>query len=78
VTLDLGGAWWRFGIKRLNVEDKLNECTCDECRGQMCRKIMVEEELTTHDVKGKVMSCPSNEEEPRGVVETGTSACNHD
>jgi hypothetical protein len=40
----------------------------------MSRKVVVEEELTSHKVEWEVMSSPSQPEETSGVVQPGTSA----
>jgi hypothetical protein len=39
------------------------------------RKVVVQEELTTHDVERDVVSGPGEEEETGRVVETRASAC---
>jgi hypothetical protein len=63
-----------FRILGLNAEDELDKRTRNETRRQMRRQVVVQEELTTHDVKGNVMRSPSEEEETSRVVETGTCA----
>lgn len=57
-------------INRVNVEDEFNEGTSDECRSEMSREVVVEEELTAHDVEGDVVGSPGQEEETSRVVET--------
>ena len=38
-------------------------------------KVMMEEELTAHEIEWKVMSRPAEEEEPRGVIKARSSTC---
>ena len=38
----------------------------------------MQEELTTHDIKGNVMGSPGKEEESSGVVKTRASAYRHE
>jgi len=58
----------RLNIHRLDAEDELNQRACDKTRGEMGGKIMVQEELTAHDVERDVVSCPCQEEEAGRVV----------
>lgn len=66
VTLDGGG----LGFHGLDAEDEFDECACDETRGEVGGKVVVQEELAAHDVEGDVVSCPGEEEETGRVVET--------
>ena len=61
-------------VDRINVEDEFNKGTSHESRGEMSGEVVVEEELTAHDVKGNVVSSPGEEEETGRVVETIASA----
>ena len=38
----------------------------------MRREVVVNEELTAHEVEGEVVNCPNDEEETSGVPETIT------
>lgn len=68
--------WGAGGLRvlRLNAEDELNEGTSDQTRREMGRKVVVQEELTTHDVEGNVVSGPGKEEEAGRVVQTRAGA----
>ena len=38
-------------------------------------KVVVEEELTAHEVEGEVMGGPAEEEEAGAVIEAGAGSC---
>jgi hypothetical protein len=75
MALDSGVRWRGFWVYGLNIEDELDESACNKHRSEMCWEVVVQEELTAHDVEGNVMSSPGEEEEAGRVVETGTGAC---
>ena len=54
----------------LNVEDELNNGTCDKTRCQMSWKVVVEEELATHDEERKIVGSPYEEEETCAVIQS--------
>lgn len=47
----------------LGGEDELQKSTRNKAGSQVCREVVVEEELTTHEVEGEVVSGPGQEEE---------------
>ena len=58
----------------LDAEDELDKGTGDQARSQVGWEVVVQEQLTTHDVEGHIMSSPGEEEETGRVVETRASA----
>lgn len=60
VALDSGG--W-FSVQRLDAENEFDERASDKTRCEMGWQVVVQEELTTHDVKWDVVGSPSKEEE---------------
>ena len=62
-----------FGVE---VEDKFEQGTRDEGGGEVGGQVVVEEELSAHEVEGEVVGCPAEEEEAGGVVEAGACSCN--
>jgi hypothetical protein len=75
VALNSGVRWWGLWVYGLNIENELDKSACNEHRSEMCGQVVVQEELTAHDVEGDVMSSPGKEEEAGRVVKTGTGAC---
>lgn len=72
LCVDYGGC---FLIEhRIYVEYELNESTSDQARGKMCGKVMVQEKLATHKIKGEIMGCPADKEEAGTVVQPRASA----
>lgn len=65
---------WRIRVHRLDVEDELDEGTCDEDRREMRGEIVVQEQLATHNVEGNVVGRPGKEEEAGRVVEARAGA----
>lgn len=61
-------------VNGIDVEDEFDKGTGDECGGKVGGKIVVEEELTAHDVEGNVVGGPGEEEETSRVVETVAGA----
>ena len=61
-------------VDRIDVEDEFDERAGDEGGCEMSGEVVVEEELTTHDVERNVMSSPGQEEETGRVVKTVASA----
>ena len=59
-------------VDRVDVEDEFDQCTGYENRGQMRRQVVMEEPLATHHPKGEVMGCPTEQEEARTVVQSGS------
>lgn len=67
VRVELSNLGW------LDVENEFDESTCDERRCEMGGKVVVQEELTTHDVEGDVVGGPGEKEEAGAIVEAGAS-----
>jgi len=63
-------------VNGVNVEDEFDKGAGDESGGQVGGEVVVEEELTAHDVEGNVVGSPGEEEETGRVVETVASAWN--
>lgn len=55
-------------LKWLDVEDELDEATSDEAGGDVCWQVVVQEQLSTHQVEWEVVKSPSQEEESSGVI----------
>lgn len=66
------GVRGRARVKRLQIEDELDQSTSDHSRCQMRRQIVVEEALTAHQPEGEIVSGPAQEEEASAVVQTRT------
>lgn len=67
---DLATVLGRVGnIGRLEVEDEFDQCTGDERTGEMGWKVVMQEELATHDEERNVVSGPSQEKEAGAVVQ---------
>ena len=47
---------------RLCIKDEFEKGSCHQDRGQMCGQVVVKEKLATHDIEGKIMCSPGNEE----------------
>lgn len=61
-------------IDGLRVEDKFEEGTSNQARGQVGREIMMQEKLSSHEVEWEVMGGPGQPEEASRVVESRASA----
>ncbi len=60
------------------AEDELDQGTRYEGRGQVGGKVVVQEQLTAHDVEGEVVGCPGEEKEARRVVQARARAWRSD
>lgn len=59
------------GVRKYEVEDG----TGDEGRGEMRRKVVVDEQLTVHEEEGEVVDKPDDNEEAGVVPETVQDGC---
>jgi hypothetical protein len=73
VTL-LGRSPWGLRVLGFDAEDKLDKGTSDQTRSKVGWEVVVQEQLTTHDVEGDVVSSPGEEEETGRVIETRAGA----
>ena len=58
---------------RLNIKDEFEKTACDKRGREMGGQVVVEEELTAHEVEWEVVCSPSKEEEPSGIVQARSS-----
>lgn len=63
-------------IGRLKVEDEFNQGACYKRTGEVCRKVVMQEELAAHDEEWNVVGSPGEEEEAGAVIQTRASAWN--
>lgn len=61
-------------VNGVDVEDEFDKGTSHEGGGEVGGQVVVEEELTAHDVEGNVVGGPGQEEETGRVVETVAGA----
>lgn len=60
-------------LRRLRVEDELKKGAGNKARGEMGRKVMMQEKLSSHEEEWKVVGGPSQEEETSRVVHARAS-----
>ena len=66
-----------FKLKRLDVEDELDEPTGNETGGDVCWKIVMQEKLSAHQVEWEVVQSPGKEEESSGVIQSVPGSAIH-
>lgn len=62
------------GINWFDIEDKFEKGAGNEGGREVCGEVMMEEELSTHEIEREVVSCPAEEEEAGRIVETRSRA----
>jgi len=76
LSADIGAGGWHSAHARPwdgNWEvdrfssNKVENRPCDQCGAKVCRQIMVEEQLATHQEKWEVVERPGDKEETSGV-----------
>lgn len=61
-------------VSRLEVEDELDQSSCDKGASKVCWQVVVQEELTAHDEEWNIVGGPGQEEEASAVVQTRAGA----
>lgn len=62
-TLLAGLSGWDLTVGSVCAKNEFDKSSSDESRGQVRRKVMVEEELTAHHKEGEIMRSPGKEKE---------------
>ena len=62
-------SWWRrLWVDWLDIEYKFDESASDKGTSKMGGKVVMEEQLATHDVERDVVGGPCKEEKARRVI----------